>query len=164
MRIVGSSHKRRIAMQHLLGLATTLSTYQHRHTLVSMQQIHMAPISHHRANPYTKKLQLFCGDTRKSTEQSGHMVLTILLRQMAEILVDRIIARHLFRVNILCYQLLRAVLVINISSPLFLNQKTGGYTGGQIKVPSRAEPLVNTSFPTKRDTKTFFSLLAPQVS
>ena len=90
-------------------LATALGTHQYGYAFVAVQQVHLAPMSHSRANPYTEKIQLFGGDAGNPAEQASHVVLAVPLRQLVQIRVDGIIASHILRVYILHNHLFGAV-------------------------------------------------------
>ena len=55
-----------------------------------MKGVHLKPVGHSRADPDGEKIQLLCTDARQTAEETGYMVLSVPLRQVAEIIADGI--------------------------------------------------------------------------
>ncbi len=81
------THKRR--------LATTLRTDQGRHTLVSMQRVHLEPVGNRREEPSREERLLLAAHARQAAEETDDVVLSVPLGQVAEIILDGIEGRHL---------------------------------------------------------------------
>ena len=96
---------------HESSLSATLSSNERRHTLVSMQHIHLQPVGNGRAQPDREIVQLLRGDARDTSKHLCNVVLSVPLRQTFKKHLRRIVLRHLFRPHILCYLRLRTALL-----------------------------------------------------
>ena len=83
------------------GLATTLRTNQRGHHLIAVQRVHLKPVGHHRAHPYKKVRELLGAEARNATEQLSHMVLSVPLGQVVQVVLDGVERRNVLRVDIL---------------------------------------------------------------
>ena len=81
------------------GLATTLSTNQRGHTLITMKLIHLKPMGHNGAQPDGQEPLLLRSDARQTVEELGDMVLSVPFGQMRQIVANGIISRHILRMH-----------------------------------------------------------------
>ena len=99
---------------HEDGLSTALLTNQRWHTLIAVQHVHLEPMGYGRAEPDGEIVQLLGTDTRDSAEETGHVVLSVPLGQAVEVVLNRIVLRHLLRSHPLGDLRLRTALLKNL--------------------------------------------------
>ena len=102
------------------GLSTTLSSNERRHYFISMKSIHLKPMGYSRTQPFGKKSSLLRGDAWDSSEEVGHIIVTIPLRQRIQIVGNRIELGHKVRSNI---QFDISLRVLHLITSIFLSSK-----------------------------------------
>ena len=78
------------------GLATTLSADQRRHTFIAVKRVHLQPMGHCRAQPDGKIRRLLGADAGQSAKETSHMVLSVPLGQVVEVVADGVVRAYLF--------------------------------------------------------------------
>ena len=99
---------------HEGGLAAALRANQRRYTLIAVQHIHLHPVGNSRSQPDGQIVQLLRADARQTAEDTGHVVLSVPLRQTFQECLHGIVFRHLFRLHIVGYLRLWATLLQHV--------------------------------------------------
>ena len=78
------------------GLTTALGTNERRYTLVAVQRVHLQPVGHSRTNPDGQERQVLRGESWQTAEELCHVVLSVPLRQLREVIGDGVVRAYLF--------------------------------------------------------------------